>query len=77
MVQTEEANAGSNGVKSMKEFLDCLTDHGRTELYRLMKVLGMAYKPKPDKMVTVSGKIETPTEIAKIMRQAPGKDKSE
>jgi hypothetical protein len=59
------------------DFLDCLTDHGRAELYRLMKVLGMAYKPKPYKMVTVSGKLETPAEIGKIMRQAPGKDKSE
>jgi len=59
------------------DFMDALTDHGRAQLYQIMKVLGMAYKPKPRKPVEVSGKIEGPAEIGKLMAQAPGSDKSD
>jgi len=59
------------------DFVDCLTDHGRAQLYQIMMVLGMAYKPKPRKPVEVSGKIEPVEKIEQLMRQAPGSDKSE
>jgi hypothetical protein len=61
----------------MTEFMDALTDHGRAQLYQIMKVLGMAYKPKPRKPLEVLGKIEDPQEIERIMSMPPGKDKTE
>jgi hypothetical protein len=59
------------------DFMDALTDHGRAQLYQIMKVLGMAYNPKPRKPVEVSGKMEPVEKIEQLMRQAPGQDKSE
>lgn len=59
------------------DFMDALTDHGRAQLFQIMKVLGMAYKPKPRKPVEVSGKLEPVEKIEQLMRQAPGSDKSD
>ena len=61
----------------MPEFMDTLTDHGRAQLFQIMKMLGMAYKPKPRKSVEVVGKMENLEGVAKIMSMPPGKDKTE
>lgn len=61
----------------MPEWIESLNEHGRQEWYKLLQSMGMAYHAKDKrKVIEVSGQLEDIESIAKIMAQAPGKDKS-
>jgi len=59
----------------MPDWIDTLSAHGRAEWYALLQEMGLNYGQRK-KMLEINTRLEEIDEIDRLMRQAPGEDKS-